>query len=57
MASMSSVQAMSSGRRPTRSDSAPITGSQKRFDAPTQSVTIRLSPLPRWSTALPKVGV
>ena len=35
----------SSGRRPTRSESAPMTGSQNRFEAPTHSVTIRLSML------------
>ncbi len=34
-----------------------MTGSQNRLDAPTKSVTIRLSPLVSRSTALPKVGV
>ena len=32
-------------------------GSQNRFDAPTHSVTIRLSMLARCSTVLPNVGV
>ena len=47
MTNISVVQTKSKGRRPTLSDSAPITGSQKRFDAPTQRVTIRLSMLAR----------
>ena len=57
VAIISSVQPTSSGRRPMRSEKAPITGSHIRLDAPTQSVTIRLSPVVRCSTALPNVGV
>ncbi len=40
-----------------RSDTEPITGSQKKLEAPTHSVTIRLSRFDRCSTLLPKVGV
>ena len=48
---------MSSGRRPTRSDSAPMTGSHSRLEAPTHRVTSMLSSLARCSTRLPNVGV
>ncbi len=40
-----------------RSDSEPITGSQKRLEAPTHSVTIMLSNSDMCSTFRPKVGV
>ena len=34
-----------------------MTGSQNRFEAPMQKVTIRLDFVDRFSTRLPKVGV
>src|SRR5260363_57619 len=51
------VNASRSGRRPTRSDRAPITGSQNRFEAPTHRVTISESREESCKTCLPKVGV
>src|SRR5437667_154600 len=51
------LHANSKGRRPIRSESAPITGSQNRLDAPTHSVTIRLSMLAKRRTEFPNVGV
>ncbi|MNT56387.1 hypothetical protein D3C72_1936800 [compost metagenome] len=45
------------GQRPMRSDSAPMTGSQMKFDRPMHKVTSRLSSVLSLSTFLPKVGV
>ena len=45
------------GRRPIRSDSAPIIGSQNRFEIATQNVTTSESVIESFSTLLPKVGV
>ena len=50
-------KAMRIGRRPIRSDYAPIMGSQMKFDIPTQIVTIRLSAAVSLRTVFPKVGV
>ncbi len=54
---MSAENAISRGLRPIRSDSAPITGSQNRFETATQKVTSRLSVSVSFRTLLPKVGV
>ena len=51
------VKATSKGLRPTLSENDPITGSQKRLEAPTQSVTIRLDLMDKCRTELPNVGV
>ncbi len=51
------VKITSSGLRPTRSDKAPISGSQMKLDSPTHMVTIRLSTSSSLRTVLPKVGV
>ena len=45
------------GFRPMRSDSAPMTGSQNRFESAIANVTIRESVIESLSTLLPKVGV
>ena len=50
------VMAISTDRRPKRSDSAPPTGSQKKLEIATSSVTSRLSEALSISTFLPKVG-
>src|ERR1700737_2715886 len=55
--SANTVQSTSSGRLPTRSERAPIIGSQNRFEAPTHNVTIKLSRLARWRALVPSVGV
>jgi hypothetical protein len=54
---VSTLKATRIGRRPIRSDHAPMTGSQKKLDSPTQKVTSRLSRVVSLSTLLPKVGV
>ena len=54
---VSAENTSSKGRRPTRSDNAPITGSQMKLDRPTQNVTSRLAVSLSLSTLLPKVGV
>ncbi|MDT4816047.1 hypothetical protein FQZ97_490880 [compost metagenome] len=54
---VSTVNSTSSGLRPTRSDSEPMTGSQKKLEMATHSVTMSASVVLRCSTALPKVGV
>ena len=51
------VAPSSSGLRPTLSDSAPMTGSQKKFDRPMHTVTSSASKSDRCSSDLPKVGV
>ncbi|MNN24429.1 hypothetical protein D3C81_1378620 [compost metagenome] len=48
--------AISTGRRPIRSDNRPPIGNQKKFDTPTSSVTNSASEVLRCSTVLPKVG-
>jgi len=45
------------GRRPTRSDSAPMAGSSRKFDTPTQNVTIMLLRALNFSATAPNVGV
>jgi hypothetical protein len=45
------------GRLPILSDRDPITGSQRKFEAPTPSVTIMVSLYDKRSTVLPNVGV
>src|SRR5262249_25040278 len=45
------------GRRPMRSDSAPESGSHKRFVRPTQRVTMKLSFGDIFRTCWPNVGV
>ena len=45
------------GFRPIRSDSAPDTGSQNRFESAIAKVTISESVIESFSTLLPKVGV
>ena len=54
--SASPVQVSSTGRLPMRSDTAPMTGSSTRFDAPTHSVTVSALAAARCRTELPKVG-
>ena len=51
------VKKIRMGRRPIRSDRAPMTGSQKKLEMPTQKVTARLSTAESFSTRMPKVGV
>ena len=57
VASASIVHTSNIGRRPTRSDNAPIVGSSTKLSPPTQAVTIRVSTGARWSTRAPNVGV
>ena len=40
-----------------RSDSVPMTGNQKKLEAPMQNVTARLDVADSFRTLLPKVGV
>src|SRR5215475_3069792 len=40
VSSVASVAPKSNGRLPIRSDNAPMTGSQTRFDTPTQRITV-----------------
>jgi hypothetical protein len=47
----------SKGRLPILSDKAPITGIQKKFEAPTHSVTARLLLEAKCSTVVPNIGV
>jgi hypothetical protein len=55
--SVNMVKPARSGRRPTLSETAPITGNQNRFEMPTQRVTIRTSFSARCSALRPYVGV
>ena len=57
IAAVSPAHTAMMGQRPMRSGSAPMTGSQMKFDRPTQSVTSRLSRVLSLSTLLPNVGV
>ncbi|MNI94909.1 hypothetical protein D3C73_1530890 [compost metagenome] len=50
------AMAINTGRRPIRSDNAPPTGNQKKFETPTNSVTNSASEVLRCNTVLPKVG-
>ena len=50
---VSAVNVSNTGRRPTRSETAPMTGSQKKLEMPTHNVTSRLSVSLSFRTFLP----
>ena len=47
----------STGLRPTRSETAPITGNQMKLDTPTAAVTANTGRAGRRSTWVPNAGV